>query len=102
MFAKMIGSSGVELTLDEHPARDNVHGTLVPMFPQQKMIRINGMHAGYLSLISGGVSMCRRYPDAVLDDVKRFAAQQLMIFGKDGMDVVVSQPPERVDLDTGD
>lgn len=85
-----------KITLDEHPAREDVHGTLVPMFPEQKMIRINGIHAGYLSLVSGGVSMCRRYPQVVLAEVTRFAAAQLKELGKEHLveALRVSQPPD--------
>lgn len=79
------------ITLDEHPAREYVHGVPVPMFPDQKMIRINGVHAGYLSLVSGGVSMCRRYPRQVLDEVIRFADAELRQRNLPH-DVVLSQP----------
>lgn len=86
-----------EVTFDEHPARQRIQGKTkvveIPMFPKQRLIRLNGVGAGYLSLESGGVSMTQRFPEMVRLIVEKACAKELARL-EVSKPVILSQPPE--------
>lgn len=58
------------ITFEDHPAREVVNGEKVPAVPDQRMIRINGMHAGYCGIVPGRpVCMVRRYSAEIMQKV---------------------------------
>ena len=58
------------ITFEDHPAREVINGQRVPAVPDQRMIRVNGDHAGYCGIEPGRpVSMVRRYPVDVMQKV---------------------------------
>lgn len=61
----------MDITFDHHPHRTEVHGELVPTFPDIHMIRINGVHAGYCGEgLKNEIHMVRHYPESVMALVK--------------------------------
>ena len=79
----------MEITFDHHPTRIEVHGEMVPAFPHLKMIRINGIHAGYCGVNEGDeIHMVNRYPDSVMAQVK--SEVEKMVSGDVG---AIRQPP---------
>jgi len=61
----------MQITIEEHPARQIVHGESVPLIEDVMMIRINGIHAGYCGVTPGSpVTMVRPYPQAVMEEVR--------------------------------
>lgn len=58
------------ITFEDHPAREVIDGQRVPAVPSQRMIRVNGDHAGYCGIEPGKpVSMIRRYSIEVMQQV---------------------------------
>lgn len=79
----------MEITFDHHPHRTDVHGELVPTFPDIKMIRINGIQAGYCgSGIGNEIHMVRNYPEAVMAMVRSEVEREIT-----GGVTEVRQPP---------
>tara|TARA_B100000686_G_C16654705_1_gene897464 strand:- start:58 stop:324 length:267 start_codon:yes stop_codon:yes gene_type:complete len=77
------------VTFEDHPAREIVEGQAVPAVPDQRMIRVNGDHAGYCGIVAGApVSMIRRYPADVMQEVVAAVAEA---YGKPS---VISMPPD--------
>lgn len=83
-----------KIKIEAHPARQKVKKEdgsfeLVECIHDVKMIRVNGIHAGYLDLgRDNAISMVRRYPEQILDEVREKAAK---FTGKDAKKP--SQPP---------
>lgn len=84
----------MKITFDDHPARHRIEGCLVPAVPDQRMIRINGAHAGYCGIEPGRpVSMIRHYPPAVVEKVRRAVREAY------GQPSSVTQPPDMGELE---
>ena len=89
-----------KITIEAHPARkkvENADGSfeLVEIISDVKMIRVNGIHAGYLDLSrNNAISMVRRYPEQILDEVREKAEKFTGSGAKKPM-----QPPAVVDHD---
>ena len=61
----------MEITFDDNPARHIVHGESVPLFDDLRLIRINGIGAGYCGVAPGlPVTMIRPYPLSVMEEVR--------------------------------
>ncbi len=57
----------MKITFDDHPARVCVDGEMVPAVPDQRMIRLDGLHAGYCGTTAGRpVSMIRHYGEGII------------------------------------
>ena len=87
-----------KITIEAHPARKKIEKAdgsfeLVEIIDDVKMIRVNGIHAGYLDLARGNaISMVRQYAEQILDEVREKAEK---FTGKDAKKP--SQPPQVVD-----
>ena len=80
------------ITFDDHPAREVVNGEQVPAVPDQRMIRVNGIHAGYCGIEPGRpVCMVRRYRAEIMQKVIEAVSA---VYGKPGK---VSMPPNLED-----
>jgi len=68
----------MEITFDHHPHRTDVHGESVPTFPDIKMIRINGIQAGYCGAgIGNEIHMVRNYPESVMAMVRSAVEREI-------------------------
>ena len=77
------------ITFEDHPAREVIDGQRVPAVPSQRMIRVNGDHAGYCGIEPGKpVSMIRRYSIEVMQQV---VAAVLEAYGDPSS---ISMPPD--------
>ncbi len=85
------------IELDEHPARQQIpvapgrEPVSVPTFPDQKLIRVEGVGVAYLSLKSGGISYITRQYPAVIEAVEKFVKQHVAELEE--KELVSSQPP---------
>ena len=82
------------ITFEDHPARIIKDGQPVPAVPSQRMIRVNGEHAGYCGTQPGKpVSRIRSYSSAVIEKVSAAVEEA---YGKPSS---VSMPPDLGELE---
>ena len=68
-----------KIKIEAHPARKKIEKAdgsfeLVEIITDVKMIRVNGIHAGYLDLSrNNSISMVRRYPEQILEEIREKA-----------------------------
>jgi hypothetical protein len=88
----------MEITIDDHPARQIIHGESVPLIDDVKLIRINGIGAGYCGVEPGRpVTMVRPYPKSVMEEV-RVAVEAYT----GGSASSLNQPPDLSSLEEAD
>lgn len=79
----------MKITFEDHPARVRVDGEQVPAVPSQRMIRIDGAHAGYCGIEAGHpVSMIRHYEKNIIIEVARAVSEAY------GPPSAITQPPD--------
>ncbi len=77
------------ITFEDHPARMRVDGEQVPAVPSQRVIRIDGAHAGYCGIEPGRpVSMIRHYGQNIINEVEQAVTEA---FGEPS---AITQPPD--------
>lgn len=91
--------SDIRVEFDDHPAMEVVAAydggpvAKVPMFPDQRLVRLNGRGVAYLSLKSGGLS----FMTTVHKTVERVVVDKCKEYFKANKveaEVVPSQPPQ--------
>jgi len=94
----------LRVTFDQHPSTETIAAfdggpeVEVPMFPNQRLVRVNGKGIAYLSLDSGGLNFTMPVHDAVagvvVDACKAYFDEH-----KIEAEVVPSQPPQVVNVE---